>query len=486
MDPKESLFAADDIYRWVEQQAALGPRRPGSPAGLKNEDFLFSLLQSFGVQNVRREPVPVTFWDLKKVSLSIADKSVEAFAIPHAAFTSDEGVQAPMLYADSSRLFDTQDWRGCIVVTELHFPMLNAEFLQKVALGSYDPRGELQPDDRYATWIRVGWHIYTWAAKRGARGFIGIIKDQPGGTCRMYAPYGFKEKDILDKPIPGVWVSKGDAEFVIQKAREGATAHLTVTGTRAPALTHNIVGDIPGTRDDEVIVLSCHHDSPFTSPVEDGTGVAVVLALARYFALAKKLKRRVTVLLTSGHFYGSIGTRTYIEQHRKDVVARTALEISIEHVALEAREDSSSGKLVATGESEPAGIFVPFNRRVCDIVLNALKVNAPGRALLLPPEGPLGDYPPTDGGDWYAAGVPVINYISNPAYLLTDDDALQWVDKTGLTSVAKMFADIIEKLDSVPSKHLRKVDFPVRKGLMRALKHVVRAKSTALGLKPLH
>lgn len=214
----------------------------------------------------------------------------------------------------------------------------------------------------------------------------------------------------------------------------------------------------------------------------------MILALARHFADAHAsgdgLKRRVIVVLTAGHFYGSIGTRTFIREH-PDVVRRAALEVSIEHVAHEAAE-GDDGQLIATGEPETTGIFVPFSRTVADTVLSCVRDNDLDRSILLSAEGPLGPYPPTDGGDWWEAGVPVINHISNPVYLLTDDDGHQWVDRARLPKVAATFADVIRRLDGVDRERIAANDRPAYAALMRAARHVLQATTTRLGTQPVY
>jgi hypothetical protein len=469
-------FSADEMLSWVRQQAEMGARRPGTAAGHQNEDFLEAKLKEFGLESVRKEPISITCWEAEEAALEVNGRKVESFPIPYSAFAE---VEAPLVLADRKRLLPTGDFKGKIVVAEIGFPPLPLALLNKISPGRYDPDDSIKEVNHPATFVRLGWHLYKLAAKRGAAGFIGIVKDQPGGSCRMYAPYGTMEKPIFHRPIPGFWVGKNDGARLMQLGR----AKMKLSGIRAPGFTHNVVGEIPG-KSDEVIVLSCHHDSPFESPVEDGSGVAVVLALARHFAKSRDLNRRLVVLLTAGHFYGSIGTRTFIKEHQANVVPKTAVEISIEHIALEAEEDRQ-GNLVETGQPEATGVFVPFSKVATKAVLEGLRNNDVRRTFLLPAEGPLGHYPPTDGGDWYEAGVPVVNFISNPVYLLTADDALQWVDKERLPKVAAAFADIIRRLDKIPKKEIASVDSLSYKLLMKMLKHFVIAKTTAFGLKPL-
>ena len=480
----DDLFSANELYQWVTTQAAFGQRRPGSPAGKTNETYLFNQLVGFGLKDVRLEPTEVSYWEPHQWSFKVGNRSFDAFGIPHTTFTSPQGLSAPLVYGRSNDFFAGTSWKGKIVVAEIEFPSIDNALLQRLALGTFDPEDTLKSVTHPATWIRLGWHIYQWAMKRGAAGFVGILKNQPGGTSHMYAPYGFKEKNILDKKIPGLWIGRDEGADLLSLAKTGAVAHLTLAGRATPAISHNIVAEIPG-QTSETIVLSCHHDSPFTSPVEDGTGVSVILALAKHFAKGPAPLRRIVILLTAGHFYGSIGTRTFIAKHRRETVARTVLEISVEHIALEAIENAA-GKLVPSGLPEAVGMFVPFSRALTALILRLLIAHDLKRCLLLPPEGPLGDYPPTDGGDWYQAGVPVINYISNPVYLLTDDDALQWVDRQRLATVATFFVRLVEQLDHLTSREIGANGFRIRKFFMRLLKHLVKCKTTWAGLKPVH
>ena len=58
-----------------------------------------------------------------------------------------------------------------------------------------------------------------------------------------------------------------------------------------------------------------------------------------------------------------------------------ALEISIEHIAKEAIENSK-GKLEFSGEPEATGIFVPINKKMVQTVLTSVEKNAVDRVLL--------------------------------------------------------------------------------------------------------
>ena len=495
----DSSSAADGAFdeaamtTWIREMTAWGPRRAGSQAGHHCEDYLVSKLQSFGIADVRKEAIPVEVYEVNRFSLEVNNgggyREIEGQWIPHCAFTPDAGLTAALVYADPGKLFQGADWKGKIVVTDISFPDLDLKLLQKFSLGAYDPHDTIMRVNHPATWVRMGWHFYKMAREKGAVGFIGILKDQPGGSCKMYAPYGFKEKNILDKPLPGCWVSRKDRLDLIEMARSGAaTAKLTLCGTRKPGVTHNIVGEIRGNAagaGEEVMVMHSHHDSPFVSPVEDASGCAVVLAVAKHFAASKELKRNLTILLTAGHFYGSIATRTFIRDHKDDVVPRVVLEMTVEHVAKEAVEDSA-GNLVESGLPEGTGVFAPFNGDMVRSILKNLEENDVHRVFILPAEGPLGDFPPTDGGDWYEAGVPLINMISNPVYPLNAEDDYSWVMGERLPKVASCFIGIIRDADTMDRETIARVEFKAMKAKMKLVKLLARAKTTRFGTRPVY
>ena len=477
------------MMEWIESMSGFGPRRAGSPAGHKNEDFLMEQLRSFGLEAVHKEPIPIVYRETKKAILELDEgegfKPLKAQWIPFSAYTPEQGIEGNLVYADPKKLLQGGDWKGKIVLTDISFPMLDVALIAKFSLGQYDPEGTLLDVKHPATWVRINWHFYKKAIKKGAIGFIGIIKDQPGGSYQMYAPYGFKEKNILDKPLPGFWVSRNDGPGLRELAKKGETrVRMIHTGEHRSEITNNIVGEIAG-NNDEIVILHSHHDSPFKSPVEDASGCAVVLALAKHFAKEKNNKRKIVILFTAGHFYGSIGTRTFIRDHLKDIVPKVALEITIEHIAKEAVENAD-GELVYSGQPEGTGIFVPFNKGMVNAVLESVKKNSVDRVFLLPPEGPLGDYPPTDGGDWYEAGVPLVNIISNPVYLLNVEDDLEWVMQERLPKVAGAVADLVRKTDNMSKEAIGLVEFSGFKLKMKLIKQLVKMKTTKFGTRPVY
>ncbi len=470
-----------EMFQWIEDIFNLGPRRPGTAPDLAGEDYLATKLVEAGLSDVRKEPIPIRVWEADKHSFSIVNpygtvEEIPSFYIPYTQFTPEQGVRGRLVYVPDNivTLSLADSWKGKIVVTDIEFPQLDTRLLEKIGFFTYDPDGNIEETSHAASWIRLHWKIYNEAVKRGAAGFIGILKDHYCDGQRHYAPYGFKEKDIHDKPVPGFWIDRTQGEKIRRLARDGKTmGELVLTGNLKDGYTHNVIGEIKG-KSSEVFLIGCHHDSPFSSAVEDASGCSVILAAAKHLAASPiKLRRTVMVCFSAGHFYGSIGTRTFIERARQSgLLDRIALEYHVEHIALEAVE-GPEGRLVTLARPEPTGAFVSFNRRIRQALIDAVTQENLTRLVGLPPEGVFGPFPPTDGGDYYEAGVPVINMIGNPMYLLNAEDTLDKVAIDRLAPTARAVVKVLNDLDGVSLKKLRANHFPVQTEIMHVVSKAV-------------
>jgi len=119
------------MYEWVELQAAMGPRRPGSPPGHRNEDFLAEKLREFKLERVRKEPIPITCWSGEESGLEIGEgdniSPIDHFYVPYTRHTPDSGISAPLFYIDPKTVRIPAKCRGKIVVTDISFSEIRRE-----------------------------------------------------------------------------------------------------------------------------------------------------------------------------------------------------------------------------------------------------------------------------------------------------------------------------------------------------------------------
>src|SRR4051812_12388720 len=84
----------------IKQIVGFGIRRPGYASSLRVEHWLEAKFQELGLAEVRREPVPVNYWEPSLTSLKFVarDANIPCFPIPYTAWTESAGIDAPMVF----------------------------------------------------------------------------------------------------------------------------------------------------------------------------------------------------------------------------------------------------------------------------------------------------------------------------------------------------------------------------------------------------
>jgi len=455
------MSSSEEIFGWVRDLCRHPHRRPGTDFGHEAEQYILDKFTSFGLSECRLEPIAITLWTPDKweltVSTDAATVRIPCFYIPYTAFTPSRGVEAELVYIGDGNPEENAayDVKGKIVLADLRFGEVPFGPLQSTAHLVYDPERTIpQTGNKLAPWFRPNWDAtYGFAQAEGAAGFVGILADMYDNTNAYYAPY-----DGVMKDVPGLYLGRDDGarlRTMLAEATSAVRAHLTLTGTKKPGTTNNVVGTIPG-KTDKVVIIGSHHDAPFVGGTEDASGVAVVLALARYFSqlAPKSLEKTLVFVASAGHFFGSIGTDTFIEEHRDDILKRTVAEVHVEHVAreFEVRDE----RIVPTDRVEMTVIFVSDHPTLVQHTKDAVVKGGLDRVLVLPGKGILGDRPPTDASAYFVEGIPTVSYISGPIYLLDENDTLDKVAVEKLEPVASALADIIMRVDATSGDAVRR------------------------------
>jgi hypothetical protein len=86
---------------------------------------------------------------------------------------------------------------------------------------------------------------------------------------------------------------------------------------KANALVQNIVAILEGKHRDHIVVVSAHYDSVASSPgaVDDGSGVAAVLEIARALKHIGQPSNSILFLLADAEEQGLLGSRAFVERH---------------------------------------------------------------------------------------------------------------------------------------------------------------------------
>jgi hypothetical protein len=438
------------MIEWIEEIVAQGTRRPGYPADRWTEQFIFDKFEELGLRSVRFEPVESSFWKDSHARLSVVahgqEVEIECFPVP---LSEPIGVEGPLAMWDPT---DPGAVAGKVAIYELRFGSLPSDFPvlpRRAAATTFSPDALVE-----AGWAFDPEHTFVERQHRlpfagelqdtmepaiaaGAIGYVGVLRGYPSGGCEYYVPY-----DGRPRPIPGVYVSERDGDRLLELAEdEAARASLDVVAERGKTTCRNVVAELPGA-DDDWVIIGTHHDAPWASAVEDGTGISFLLAQAAAWAAVPENDRphRLIFLATAAHMSAAAGTSAFIERHRP-MLDRTVLEVHLEHAALDSPPDDQDLE-VKSAVVTPRWWFTTEIPMLEQVVWDAIVDHHLDRSLVLTPDA-IAPFPTTDGGLFHLAGVPLVNYLAAPWYLFDPADTVDKVDRATLSKVSRAAYDIV-------------------------------------------
>jgi hypothetical protein len=453
--PDTAVPTKDEIFGWIQQIFAQGVRRPGYPADAWTEQFVFDKLTGLGLENVRFEPITVRRWQSNGAQLVVTPEGgdavvLDAFPTPFSAPVTDLELDLAGYLAATPDLVT-----GKAALYDLTLLRLPATFFVPFGSAPANPAGRvIDPDG-----TMVGeTHLLPFgieidkvmepAINAGAAAFIGNLTNCPGNSRQYFVPY-----DGVDRPIPGVWISGTDAAWLHQQLLLGpVTVRLTVDTVVDEVVSHNVVGELPGL-DEEQVIIGSHHDGPWSSAVEDASGTSLVLAQAKFWAAqpAGKRPHRMVFLLHGGHMSGGAGLHQYIDAHRHELDS-VVLETHLEHAALQFEDQG--GQVVSTGKCVPRWWFTSRNPQLEDIVKTSLTTEKVHRSMLLAPDA-IGTQPPTDGAFYHSEGVPIVQHMAAPFYLFDEMDTPDKVDQDGLVALTRATIRIVNATRGISAAAMR-------------------------------
>lgn len=460
-EPSPAFPSTAEMLGWIEAVVAQGVRRPGYPADRWAEQFVFDQFTALGLEAVRFEPLECAYWEDDHGGLSIESGSqrehVACFPVP---FSQPASVSGRLVRWDPAH---PEAVAGAIALYDLRFGSAPEEFpvwarrergaadtAAPTALAragwAYDPDGTFAEGRHRLPFPPEIQDTMGPAIAAGAIGFVGVLRNYPGGGCEYYVPY-----DGEFRPIPGVYVAEADGDRLAALVAEGpCEATVEVAAERGTTETRNVVGELPGA-DEEWLIFGTHHDGPWASAVEDGSGIAMLLAQARAWASVPAADRphRLIFVATAAHMAHGAGTQSFIERHRA-AMERTVLEIHLEHAARE-RPSADPGD---SWQVTPRWWFTTERPLLEGVVWDAITTHGLDRSLVLTPDA-LAPFPTTDGGFFFPAGVPLVNYLAAPWYLFDPADKTEMVDPDTLTRVSRAVFDIAAATRGVSAARMR-------------------------------
>jgi len=458
---KPTVSTNDEMFQWASDVVRISEqypwfRRMGTEGDRATRAYLVEKLRSFGIQDVEEQAYELEYRFYEHWRLTVGGEELPCYFMRGAGFTEGDDVQGKLAFAGET-IDPDADFSGKIVVFEVRGQAIPGAAIPPLADFIYDPNGTLAKGSfgGKAGAIPANFPVsYYLASDQGALGMIAILKDYDTGTDRFYSD----PSAMVQTRVPGVFVGKYAGEALvarIQASLEPLEATLVVEGEVRKSRSANVVATLPGQKP-ETIIVNTHHDAGWTGGVQDGSGIAAVLGLARYFAkIPENFRQKTLIFAFDGSHYDwnyPMGANLFVDAN-PEVIENTVLAIGIEHIAKKFRAER--GGYVDTGEIEPRILFTPPNRLLFEATKRAI-VAHDLHDVVIPKAGAITMFGETQG--FFLRGIPSFSYISGPEYLFLADDTLDKVAKDEFEAVVKTFISIIDAVMYLPGSWIERID----------------------------
>ncbi len=234
----------------------MGMRSAGSPAEKQAVDYVKSVMEEIGLQNITVDPITVDGWTFKGANVTFTNADGEEQKIDLGSYQTTlvaENEQVELVYVGEGT---AAEYEGIDVTDKLVL---------------------LDVDQNENWWINYP----AYQAKvKGAKAII---------AHSIFAEEGDDRVGVQDvcgpADAPALAISNQDKNALIAAIEANDGNPITVTlncdsQVTLDATSHNVWGEIPGTTDETIFVFS-HLDGYFHSQYDDAQGVSVSLAIAK-------------------------------------------------------------------------------------------------------------------------------------------------------------------------------------------------------------
>lgn len=327
------LPTTEEIFGYIEDLVKTGKdqpfghykggRIPGTPGGDAAQQYLLDFFEKLGLEDVRVIPSTTRLWVAEDWGFAVDGEEIQSFPMykSYANARQSEDHDGVGYGSNNLYVFDTGvDFGPNGLETELVYVDAPAKSSYQDLEELYEALAEEYGDDYFEDKIVVGnlsaagYNIpfnYYLAQEWGAAGFIGILDVD----CSYFSP-----EDMTyiagNFEIPGLYVSSSEGDKIVDLIKAAgeenklATANLKLRGYEKEVEAGAVVGLLPGSDPDDgsVILAHSHYDSSTPEgAVQDATGMATVMAAARFYSDIPREDRARNILF--------MGTDTHMSDY---------------------------------------------------------------------------------------------------------------------------------------------------------------------------
>jgi len=456
---KQERIVSDssELVDHIRNIVSYGVRNPGTEGDVKTREYILKKFGEYGLSSPKQDEFGIKMYNPKSWKLSVTDPAsgqpveIPSGYMPFTEATSPSGVAAPLVYLGDGAKLEEMDLEGMIAVYEMPFKPKGLKTYSKI-LFMYDPDSTLDSSGKVVrAKLEYETKMYEKLKAKGAIGMIGLLSGLQWDSDRYYPQMSFG----LEKSIPGVWIKPSLCDQVRKLAESNTIAKLQMDSTQNMGTTANVYAVLPGEIDEYYIIFS-QHDTYFDGAVQDASGVAVLLALAKHFSSTGQRLKRGIVFMSVAHTNGRVGEKNFIMNHKNDFLNKTALVIAIEHVGLEL-DPQPDLKFRVSDRPSFRMFFTALNNDINGMVKSAVISNDYKRSVIIPQwlvEKITGKSRGISA-EFHEFGLPVIGFMSNPPYMFFPEDTEEAVAVDQLIPTANVLGSILRTADDYTLEKLR-------------------------------
>lgn len=334
------IWTTDEPYRTLEELCdVIGARWAGSDSEHRGGEFLKAKLESYGLQNVRLEPVRFGAWTRGHATLELTSPVAQAFSCIALPYAPAGEVEAELVDAGNGEADD--------------FERLGEAVRDKVVIAA----AETNPAGTRSKKLAHRTDKLRFAVDAGAAGMI-FVNQNPG---LLHITGGIGGPGGRPAAIIAVGTSWEHGQTILRLMRRGggtARVKLSTGGEFRPDNTsYNVVGEIPGSRQpDEFVIAGAHYDGHDISQaaLDDGAGAIVAIEAARVLASLppEAIGRTVRFVLYCAEEIGLLGSWAHTADH-EDEAGRIRFMLNLDGAG---RGKGGSESLVISGRPD----LVPY------------------------------------------------------------------------------------------------------------------------------
>lgn len=294
-----------------ELTKGIGARFSATPGYAAATEWAENKLKEAGAENVWKQEVKVSVWVRGKESLHIKTSSGDWKNIRMLSFGNSEGTKGKDLIADILLVNDIQELVN----------LTTAQVKDKIIFVNYviDPT-IINTTNSYLIAAKSKLLSASVIGKKGAKALIirsltTASDDVPHAKMIYYEP-----DDKVRIPAMTIGVKSADELEKLLKTQTVKAKINMAAESRGEAINYNVIGEIPGKKDNKIILVGAQLDSwDFAEGAhDDGAGVAQCIEVLRtYKALGYTNNHTLRVVLYANSENGGRGRDTYENQSRK-------------------------------------------------------------------------------------------------------------------------------------------------------------------------